>query len=175
MPPSGRRSSVPRAVPHRPHMPGYGILGPGEGTGLLPWSWALERIKASRNFWLATVWPDGRPHAMPVWGVWDGAALWFSSSVRSRKIRNLRAEPRVVVSTEAADDPVVIEGVAEIVTAPVALRRFIDLVNTKYETGYGVEFLDPDVNATVAVRPQWAFGLEQGDFAGSPTRWSFTD
>jgi hypothetical protein len=22
----------------RPHMPGYGTLGPEEGTGLLPWS-----------------------------------------------------------------------------------------------------------------------------------------
>ena len=32
--------------PHasRPYMPGYGLLGPDEGTGLLPWSWAEERL-----------------------------------------------------------------------------------------------------------------------------------
>lgn len=67
----------------------------------------------------------------------------------------------------------VIEGRAEIVTAPGDLQRFIDLVNAKYATRYRVDFLDPEVNATVAVRPQSVFGLRQGDFTGSPTRWSF--
>ena len=28
----------------RPYMPGYGILPATEGTGLLPWSWAVERL-----------------------------------------------------------------------------------------------------------------------------------
>ncbi len=55
----------------RPYMPGYGVLGPREGTGLLPWKWAEERLTDSRNCWVVTVWPDGRPHAMPVWGVWE--------------------------------------------------------------------------------------------------------
>jgi len=36
--------------------------------------------------------------------------------------------------------------------------------------GYGI---DPAVNATIRVRPQWAFGLVHDDFAGSPTRWRF--
>ncbi|MQY08222.1 pyridoxamine 5'-phosphate oxidase family protein [Actinomadura macrotermitis] len=157
----------------RPHMPGYGILGTDEGSGLLPWSWAVERLEAARNFWLSTVRPDGRPHAMPVWGAWDGERFWFSSSVPSRKLRNIRENPQVVVTTEAAEEPVVLEGTAEIVTDARDLQRFIDLVNAKYATGYGVDFLDPAVNATVAVRPQRAFGLRQGDFTGSPTRWSF--
>src|SRR5690606_27626478 len=30
-------------VAERPYMPGYGIVGPDEGSGLLPWSWAVER------------------------------------------------------------------------------------------------------------------------------------
>ena len=59
----------------RPHMPGYGIAGPREGSGLLPWSWAVQRLTASHDYWLATVCPDGRPHVMPVWGVWHGASL----------------------------------------------------------------------------------------------------
>ena len=96
----------------------YGIQGPDEGTGL-----ALlfgsgpgqeERLTASRNYWVTSLWPDGRPHSMPVWGVWDGEALWFSSGRRSRKARNLASDPRCVVSTENADEPVVIEGSAEI-------------------------------------------------------------
>ncbi|WP_242886640.1 pyridoxamine 5'-phosphate oxidase family protein [Actinomadura litoris] len=165
------RAAYPAA--DRPHMPGYGILGADEGSGLLPWAWAVERLRAARNFWLCTVRPDGRPHAMPVWGAWSGEELMFSSSVPSRKMVNLRANPNVVVTTEEAEEPVVIEGTAKVVTELGALQRFIDLVNAKYATGYRVDFLDPVVNATVAVRPQRAFGMRQGDFTGSPTRWSF--
>jgi PPOX class probable F420-dependent enzyme len=157
----------------RPYMPGYGIQGPHEGSGLLPWSWAVERLRAARNFWVCTVRPDGRPHAMPVWGAWSGEALLFSSAVPSRKMVNLRGNPQVVVTTEETENPVVIEGRAEIVTEQRELQRFIDLVNSKYATRYRVDFLDPEVNATVAVRPQSVFGLRQGDFTGSPTRWSF--
>ncbi|TDC75316.1 pyridoxamine 5'-phosphate oxidase family protein [Actinomadura sp. 7K507] len=170
--PEPAESVAPAA--ERPYMPGYGIVGPDEGSGLLPWSWAVEQLRAARNFWVCTVRPDGRPHAMPVWGAWSGAALLFSSSAQSRKLVNLRANPRVVVTTEEAENPVVIEGVAEVLTRQEDLQRFIDLVNSKYATRYRVDFLDPEVNATVAVRPQAAFGLRQGDFTGSPTRWSFT-
>jgi PPOX class probable F420-dependent enzyme len=160
-------------IPSRPHMPGYGLRGPEEGTGLLPWSWAEERFARSRNYWLATVRPDGRPHVMPVWGVWDGEAFWFSSSLGSRKARNLRADPHCVVNTEDAVDPVVLEGLAVVVTEPTALARMLALENAKYDTDYSIDLLDPAVNATVRVRPQRAFGLTGQDFAGSPTRWTF--
>lgn len=156
-------------------MPGYGILGPDEGSGLLPWSWAEERLAASPNYWVATVWPDGRPHAMPVWGVWHEGALWFSSSLGARKIRNLRSEPRCVVTTQDADNPVVLEGSGVVVVDSTAIATFLALSNRKYSTDYPVDFLDPAVNATVRVRPRWAFGLSQGDFTGSPTRWTFPD
>ena len=60
----------------RPFMPGYGVLPADQGSGLLPWAEAERRLTASHDFWCATVRPDGRPHVMPVWGVWlDGAAL----------------------------------------------------------------------------------------------------
>jgi PPOX class probable F420-dependent enzyme len=154
-------------------MPGYGVKGPDEGSGLLHWSWAAERLTASRNYWVATVWPDGRPHAMPVWGVWDDEAVWFSSGLRSRKARNLATDPRCVVTTEDANEPVVVEGSAAIVADRDAIVRFVELMNAKYDAGMTVEFLDPDVNATIRVRPLWAFGIAHDDFTGSPTRWLF--
>jgi PPOX class probable F420-dependent enzyme len=154
-------------------MPGYGIRRPDEGTGLLSWSWAEERLASAKNYWVATSWPDGRPHAMPVWGVWDDDAVWFSSSARSRKVRNIAGDPRCVVTTEDAWEPVVVEGQAEIVREPGALERFIGLVNEKYDTEYGTDFLDPEVNATIQVTPSWVFALTEDDFTGSPTRWQF--
>lgn len=154
-------------------MPGYGIVSLEEGTGLLPWSWAEERLTSSRNYWVATVWPDGRPHVVPVWGAWYEDSLWFSSALRARKIRNLRGDPRCVVTTEDPEKPVVIEGTAEIVTEHDTLADFIARTNAKYETDYSVDFLDPSVNATVRVRVRWVFALTHEDFVGSPTRWTF--
>lgn len=161
--------------PHatRPYMPGYGTLPADEGSGLLPWSWALQRLRNSHDYWISTVWPDGRPHLMPVWAVWCDEALWFSSALRARKIHNLRANPAVSLATDDALNPVVLEGVAKVVTETVALRTFLGQVNAKYGTGYGAELTDPARNATVRVRPRWVFGLDEADFAGSPTRWEF--
>jgi hypothetical protein len=154
-------------------MPGYGIADPDGGSGLLPWSWAAERLTSSRNYWVVSVWPDGRPHTMPVWGMWDDSVLWFSSSTGSRKVRNLAADARCCVSTEDATDPVIIEGTARVVTEPALLQRVTDLMNAKYGTGFSVDFLDPAKNATIQVRPRQVIGLRSGDFNGSPTRWVF--
>jgi PPOX class probable F420-dependent enzyme len=156
-------------------MPGYGLLGPSGGSGLLPWSWAEQQLAASRNYWVVTLWPDGRPHAMPVWAVWDsdGRSLWFTSSLRSRKARNVAGDPRCVITTDDADNPVVVEGIATIVTDGESIAKVIALVNAKYGTEYEVDFLDPAIQATIRVRPSWAFGLLQEDFEGSPTKWVF--
>jgi len=156
-------------------MPGYGILAPDEGTGLLPWSWAEERLTRSHDYWVATVCPDGRPHVMPVWGVWDGESLWFSSSLGSRKTRDLERDPRCAIATDNAFEPVVLEGVAERVTDLAAIAVFLDATNTKYWTDYTIDFLDPEANASFRVRPQRVFGLTEEDFPGSPTRWSFEE
>ena len=154
-------------------MPGYGTLPAAEGSGLLPWSWAEERLASSRNFWMVTVWPDGRPHSMPVWGMWHDTAFWFSSSKQSRKSKNLAANPRCVVTTEDALNPVVIEGTAELLLDPADLATLLELENTKYEADYKIDMLDPAVNSCFRVRPRWAFGIKASDFEGSPTRWDF--
>jgi PPOX class probable F420-dependent enzyme len=161
--------------PTRPHMPGYGVLPAEEGTGLLSWTDAERRLTHSHDYWLATTWSDGRPHVMPVWGVWDGSGLWFSSGGRSRKIANLARDPRCVVTTDDALNPVILEAVAEVVVDADRIRGFLDLLNAKYATDYGLDFLDPSINATVRTTPRAAFALLQGDFTGSPTRWTFDD
>jgi PPOX class probable F420-dependent enzyme len=160
--------------PSRPHMPGYGTKGPTEGRGLLPWSWAEERLAKSHDYWVATVRPDGRPHLMPVWAVWVDGALWFSSSLGSSKARNIAADPRCSIATDNAWEPVVIEGVASVVTDHDALARYIGLENEKYETDYSVDLLDPSANALFRVAPSWVFSLTEDDFEGSPTRWTLT-
>jgi hypothetical protein len=157
----------------RPHMPGYGVRPADQGSGLLAWSWAEHQLQTSRNFWAVTLWPDGRPHAMPVWGAWDHDRFWFTSAVRSRKALNIANDPRCTVTTEDAQHPVVLNGEAEIRTLHTELAHAIELLNAKYETQYGLDFVDPDKNATIRVRPRSVIGIDADDFTGSPTRWTF--
>jgi PPOX class probable F420-dependent enzyme len=154
-------------------MPGYGTLDANQGTGLLPWSWARERLERSHDYWVATVRPDGRPHVMPVWGVWIDDALWFSSSRGSRKTRNLAANPRCTIATDNAYEPVVIEGEAVLIDGLTAIGAYVAETNRKYKTDYSIDFFNPIDNACFKVAPTWAFGLTESDFTGSPTRWVF--
>lgn len=157
----------------RPHMPGYGLLPADRGTGLLPWAWAEQRLRESHDYWVATVWPDGRPHVMPVWGMWLDASVWFSCSQGSRKTKNLLAHPTCVITTDRPREPVVVEGIAEVVVDRDRLAEVLAAENAKYATDFGPETLDPAVNSTFRVPPTWAFGLDEADFTGSPTRWDF--
>jgi hypothetical protein len=104
------RSSAPRAT--RPYAPGYGL--PETSRGLLPWSWAEQRLKKSHNYWITTVKPDASPHTMVVWGLWQDGRFLFSTGRESRKARNLAQNQNCIVCNELANEAVIVEGVAEI-------------------------------------------------------------
>jgi hypothetical protein len=172
--PASPEDAVPRdgaPTADRPFMPGYGIQGADEGRGLLPWSWAVERLTSSHEYWIATVGADGHPHVTPVWAVWLDGALWFSSGGRSRKARNLLTHARCAATTDDAHRPVVVEGDATLVEDHDAVRAFTTASNHKYETDYDLDFFL--ANATFRLDPVWAFALDDEDFAGTPTRWTF--
>jgi PPOX class probable F420-dependent enzyme len=160
---------TPRA--ERPYMPGYGMLPPDQGTGLLPWSWAEERILAARNLWVATLFPDGRPQLSAVWGTWHAGQVLFTCAPTSAKARNLARDPRITVSTEDANDPVVVEGTAREVADRAGWADCVAALNAKYPGSYEVGEGEP--SGIYLVTPVRAFGLRHEDFTGSPTRWTF--
>ena len=88
-------------------------------------------------------------------------------------MRNLRANPHCVLTTEDAMEPVVVEGAAEFVTDPDVIGAFLAGMNAKYGTSYEIDFLDPERNATLPVTMSAVFALRTEDFTGSPTRWTF--
>lgn len=161
-----RSRKAPKAS--RPYAPGYGIKGPKEGSGLLPWSWAVERLRKGHNYWIATTRPDGRPHAMPVWGLWLDDAIYFSTGRQSRKAQNLAANPNCVVCPEGARQAVVVEGRAAEVKDSATLKRFAAAYQKKYHWDMS-DFKEP----VFVVRPRVVFGMKERDFFGSATRWAF--
>jgi PPOX class probable F420-dependent enzyme len=166
--------TTPPAEPtaSRPYMPDYGIAAEDEGAGLLPWSWAVQRLTQSHDYWIATVRPDGRPHVAPVWGVWMDDVLVFSTGPRSRKANNLRHQPRATATTDNAAQPVMVEGTATLITDRAMVTEFTRASNTKYDVDYSVDFyLENDL---FRLMPEVAFGLDSADFIGTPTRWQFS-
>ena len=62
---------------------------------------------------LATVLPDGSPHAVPLWVDTHGDQIVFLTGPDKRKARNLRRDPRMALSIAPVDnqfEPVVIPG-----------------------------------------------------------------
>jgi pyridoxine/pyridoxamine 5'-phosphate oxidase len=88
-------------------------------TSVTPWTEARDRFAEANRYWLATVRPDGRPHIMPVFGVWVGDALYFTAARTSRKAKNLALNARCVVAADVPTLDVVVEGEA----VRVATRR----------------------------------------------------
>ncbi len=161
------RQSYPRAS--RPDMPEYGLLAADQGRGLLPWEWAQQRLENSRNYWVATVRPDGRPHATAVWGVWLDNVFYFSTGRLTRKARNLAQNPGCVVCTENATEAVIVEGDGQLISDHGFPSRLVPFYQMKYGSDY------PDDSNVYAVKPVLAFGFidDEAEFSGSATRWHF--
>lgn len=164
-----KKSGKPK--PGRPFMLGYGILDAKKGRGLLPWSWAVPRLAAARNYLVSTTRKNGRPHSMPVWGVWIDDIFYFSTGQTSRKARNLAQNPRCTIAILHEDDEesIIVEGEAKKVSGKSALRRFGEAYQRKYDWDMST-FNEP----IYAVRPQVAFAFgAYHDFVGTATRWVF--
>ena len=63
-----------------------------------------RRLRGEPIIWLSSVRPDGRPHLVPVWFLWDGSSFLIFSQPNAQKVRNLRHNPQVMVALEAADE-----------------------------------------------------------------------
>jgi PPOX class probable F420-dependent enzyme len=121
----------------------------------------VRRLLAAPNFaHLATMFPDGGPHVVPVWVRLEGDRIAFFTQRGSRKAQNLARDPRVALSLTDFENPYVsawIRGrVVETLEDDAALE-VIDRISQKY-TGKpfpmrsGVVFLiEPERSALVQV------------------------
>ena len=74
-----------------------------------------QRLHNDYVIWLHTTRPDGRPHAVVVWFLWDGESVLIFSRPKNQKLDNIRHNPNVLLAldnTNNGDDPITIEGTA---------------------------------------------------------------
>lgn len=168
---SAKRPAKTQPKADRPFAPGYGIVGAKDGKGLLSWAWVARKMKPCRTFWLATIHSNlpqsqGRPHVMPVWGVWLDDAFFFSTGRKSRKGQNLAANPACTVSNDDGAEAVIVEGFADEVKDAAVLERFAAAYVKKYK-------MDPRSmgEPMYIMRPRVVFGFIEKSFPKSATRW----
>ena len=146
------------------------------------WAEAQRRLEAARTYWVATVRPDGLPHAMPVLSVWLDGALYFCAGAATRKARNLARNAHCVITTSADDLDLVVEGNAVPVRDAGKLRRAADIYRSKYGWdpmprdgafyGEGAPTAGPSPLDLYEVAPRLVFGFGTTESLNA-MRWTF--
>ena len=141
---------------------------------------AISRLRASLIYWIATTRPDGRPHSMPVWGVWVDGALWFGTY--GQKVRNLAHEPYAVAHVESGEDVAIVEGPVERLAFPDAPTTVAAAFREKYvDPTTGEPFqLEAAVEsgedaALYVLRPDVGHAWVEGAYLETQTRWTSGD
>lgn len=129
----------------------------GYGAPLIPRTKIHERLEQGftqvpgsggpdrHTYWLATVYPDGRPHVMPLGVDWMDGALYFSTGANTRKAKNLAHNPQCVITVATHDFDIVVEGRATRVSESALLAR----IARRYQAqGWAATVSDDGVSLT---------------------------
>ena len=119
-----------------------GMIDPryGDASAIAPAWEGIERLLADAQlYWIITVRRDGRPHAVPLVGVWHDGAFAFCTGREEQKQANLDANPHVAVTTGSTGangwnrgKDVVVEGLAARVTDAGTLQALAGAWFAKY-------------------------------------------
>ena len=80
----------------------------------LRWPDVAARLTEAEHYWLASTRPDGRPHTIPIDGLWHEDRMWFGGSAASIHHENLSASGAAILHVEDAMSPIIVEGTAEL-------------------------------------------------------------
>jgi Pyridoxamine 5'-phosphate oxidase len=84
----------------------------GTPAQTLPWEGVRARLEQATQYWLATTRPDGRPHTVPVDGLWVDDLWYFGGSPLAIHQRNLHTNNEIVMHLSDAMQVVIVEGLA---------------------------------------------------------------
>ena len=119
-----------------------------------------QRLREEPIVWFTTVRPDGRPHTVPVWFLWDGETFLIFSQPGNLKIRNLQRNSHITLAldgTNQGGDVVTVEGEAELLSEP-SRNILVPAFGEKYASmiktmGVDTEGLVEDYSQPIRIKP----------------------
>jgi hypothetical protein len=154
----------------RPRFPSGYLTDP---KGLLPWSYVEKKLLEAKNYWLCTVRPNGRPHAVPKWAVWLDGRLYFDGSPETRHSRNIADNPYVSVHLESGDEALILDGVARAYPkpSPEMGEKLAQAYSAKYASlGYAPKADQWDDGGLYEITPYTALAWTK--FTDDPTKFT---
>jgi len=115
-------------------------------------------VAAARTGSLGTVYPDGRPHVVPISPVLDLDRLVFASEIETQKVRNIDANPAVAVSFDEYHEDwsklvqVIVHGEAYLLDAGFEFDRDRTLLYEKFPQYEAEAPIEPGSSVIVEVR-----------------------
>jgi nitroimidazol reductase NimA-like FMN-containing flavoprotein (pyridoxamine 5'-phosphate oxidase superfamily) len=154
----------------RPHFPKGYVDNPKR---LLAWEEVERELVEARHYWLCSVRPDGRPHAVPRWAVWVDGRIYYDGSPETRHARNIAHNPNVSVHLESGERAVILEGTSkEMKPAQELALRIAQEYGVKYaKLGYAPQPDSWDAGGLFAITPQQVIAWTS--FAEDPTKFVF--
>lgn len=117
-----------------------------EATAPTDWATVASALETAELFWLTTTRSDGRPHTVPLVGIWTDESFVFCTGPTEQKYHNLTRHSEVTVvtgtNTWKVGLDVVIEGTAARVTGAPTLRTLADAYREKYDGEWDYESND---------------------------------
>lgn len=137
------------------------VDGPTFGRGV------ADFIARQRVGYLATVYPDGRPHVVPISPVLDLDRLVFATERDTQKVSNLEGNPFVAIGFDEYDEDwtklrqVVVHGEAYVIDSGFEFERDRTLLYEKYPQYETEAPIVEGASIIVEVRPDrvaaWGF------------------
>lgn len=157
------------------------------GSEVLPWSRVRDQLAVGSlgmevPMFLGTTRPDGRAHAAGIGAVWHDGDFYFVAGPRTRKARNVVANPSCTISMRLEGLDLVVEGTAERVTDADTLEAVCAVYRDggwpatvegeAFTAPYSAPSAGPAPWYLHRVTPTAAFGVASAEPYGA-TRWRF--
>jgi hypothetical protein len=157
------------------------------GSETMPWSLARDQLAAGPPgmevpMFLGTTRPDGRAHAAGIGAVWHDGDFFFVTGPRTRKARNVAANPACTISMRLEGLDLVVEGTAERVTDAGTLEALAAVYRDggwpatvegdAFTAPYSAPSAGPAPWHLYRVTPTVVFGVASAAPYGA-TRWRF--
>jgi nitroimidazol reductase NimA-like FMN-containing flavoprotein (pyridoxamine 5'-phosphate oxidase superfamily) len=107
--------------------------GYGKAQTALTWEAVRAELSSAERYWIATTREDGRPHVVPVDGIWLDDLWYYGGSEETVHHRTVTANPQVVMHLEDAVKAVIVEGDVRSTNPPkLVAERLAATSKTKY-------------------------------------------